>query len=152
MDHTPFYFSFFFLGSKNWGIRLLNYWVVFAAPVVAVSWFKAARSAKIAVVLLLSFFMTVSLIHSSKDADLFRFESIWEKDDIAAIEWLCQHEGKYCIKHTGHDFRNYYSKETSYKRLMTILCGREAYNLQRGRVQSGQKNREGRNIPVLRAC
>ncbi|MCG6877630.1 MAG: hypothetical protein LJE96_00500 [Deltaproteobacteria bacterium] len=120
-----FTFLSFFLGSKNWGIRLINFWVVFAAPVVAVAWVKAAGSAKIAVVLLLSFFMAVSLIHSSKDADLFRFEYIWEKDDIAAIEWLCRHEGKYCIKHTGHDFTSHYSKENSYKRLMAILCDRK---------------------------
>jgi len=76
------------------------------------------------VVVLLLITIVLSIILSSKSGQFFNFEVFWDKDDVEAINWVCQNPGRYKITHTENSYR-YLSKEPTYNKLKEILCPKE---------------------------
>jgi len=114
--------SFFFPGGFDNGlIRVLNYWTLFAAPIAAIPIIKINKKRwKIFLSILMSIFIIISLVNTSKDPSLFNYEYYWDKADFSAMKWVCNQEGIFLIENSANDFQ-YLSKESLYGRLGSIL-------------------------------
>jgi len=110
----------FYLGHKNLLLRLLGFWVLFAAPIASISLIKLYQF-HWGGIIILPIAILLSIILSSKSGQFFNFEDYWDNNDIEAIEWACQHPQRYKIIHTERQLK-YFAKEHTYYKLKAILC------------------------------
>lgn len=116
-------FISFYLGEKNLLIRLLNFWILLATPVGSVALIKFYQFHR-GILFVLPLVIILSIILSSKSGQFFNFEFFWDRNDIDAVNWACQHPGDYKITHTERQLK-YLAKEENYGRLKSILCLKE---------------------------
>jgi hypothetical protein len=118
--------SLFFPGGFNNGlIRIINYWTLFAAPIIAP--LLLDKKYQKTLIILLSLAAVISLVATSKDPKLFNFELFWDKSDFEAINWICSQNGSYILNNTQKNY-NFLSKEETYYKLKDIIEMKEKIN------------------------
>jgi hypothetical protein len=126
--------SFIFpLGARNWVLRAVNYWTIFAAP-IAVCWLVwhvsrlnlNTRVRKYTLPFLLILLLTIgsflSVVSSMKDPEIFPYETYWDNEDISAAEWIAIHSNPsmtFSVVNNHSDFSRY-SKESVFSKLILI--------------------------------
>ncbi len=119
-------FSLFFPGGfTNGMIRMINYWTIFAAPIVAYS-LKSIKPSKL-LTLIITILIITSLISASKDPQLFNNDYFWSKEDITAVKYACTNNGTFVIDYNKTQ-QITLSKQRTYPRLLRILINKDQLN------------------------
>lgn len=117
--------SLFFPNNFSNGlIRIINYWTMFASPIVVYPLLKINNKFKVFLSVLLAIFILLSIINASRDPYFFNYEYYWDNSDYNAMKYICPLEGTFLIKNTQNDFY-FLSKESTYILLIDIISNRE---------------------------
>lgn len=84
---------FFVYGWNNLLIRVINYWTLFAAPLISITLLKYMNLKNVEikkvlyVILMISFLITISTINVSRDPAIFNNNVYWSKSDILSAKF-----------------------------------------------------------------
>jgi len=124
-------------GSRNWLLRILSYWVIFAAPIVAFEIIyilrkkrpshqrKRNRSTSVfatGIVIIFVISSLASVVSTSKDPDIYNSELYWDNEDISSIVWTLKNTSNSTLSiiNTLSNF-TYFSKELYYYKAIEIF-------------------------------
>jgi hypothetical protein len=123
----------FFLGHKNLLLRLLNYWVLFAAPIASVTVIRGYQFHK-ATIAILPVAIFLSVVLSSKSSYFFNFDAYWEKNDIEMVSEACRLQNNGDFSAMLNQNKSFANRPSHYIRLYKIICPKNDVRLIRSSI------------------